>query len=365
MNRAKKVLGVVSLGIVFAASGVSAAITYGTDSITNDANLTIDAGTSNSLLLQTINNGSVGIGTATPNEQLEITGNFRMPATTATTGIIYSGTSPLVSIYGTDNMFFGISAGNLTTTGDNNTVFGKRSLTLNTSGRYNTAIGNDVLSNNGGEGYGGDYNIAVGGLALNANLDGNQNVALGLQAMMSHTEGDYNTAVGGLAMNYDLTGASNTAIGYKAGMNSVSNANTMVGRSALINQTTGSYNAALGLTAGYTNTTGSKNTFLGTNADAGSNNLSFATAIGYGAIVGCGNCMVLGGTGANAVSVGIGTTTPAAKLDINSDSFILETAKTPSSSSASCTTGTVAWDANYVYVCVSSNTWKRSGLVTW
>ena len=42
--------------------------------------------------------------------------------------------------------------------------------------------------------------------------------------------------------------------------------------------------------------------------------------------------------------------------------IILETAATPASSSAACTTGMIQWDANFVYVCVATNTWKRSGL---
>lgn len=67
-----------------------------------------------------------------------------------------------------------------------------------------------------------------------------------------------------------------------------------------------------------------------------------------------------GGTNA----IGIGTTNPAAALDINSNSLIIEIAQTPASSSAACTTGTLAWDANYVYVCVVSNSWRRSALAT-
>ena len=62
----------------------------------------------------------VGIGTSTPNEQLEISGNFRMPATTATTGIIYSNGDPFLHNYGTANVFMGIKAGNLTLTGSYN-----------------------------------------------------------------------------------------------------------------------------------------------------------------------------------------------------------------------------------------------------
>ena len=44
--------------------------------------------------------------------------------------------------------------------------------------------------------------------------------------------------------------------------------------------------------------------------------------------------------------------------------LVVEKEYTPSSSRASCTTGTVAWDPNFVYVCVATNTWKRSALST-
>lgn len=37
---------------------------------------------------------------------------------------------------------------------------------------------------------------------------------------------------------------------------------------------------------------------------------------------------------------------------------------TPATSSAACSTGTVAWDANYFYVCKATNTWMRAALST-
>ena len=37
----------------------------------------------------------------------------------------------------------------------------------------------------------------------------------------------------------------------------------------------------------------------------------------------------------------------------------------PASATASGTTGSIAWDNDYVYVCVATNTWKRSPLATW
>lgn len=63
--------------------------------------------------------------------------------------------------------------------------------------------------------------------------------------------------------------------------------------------------------------------------------------------------------------VGVGTTSPLALLDINSDKVRLRTAKTPASAGAAGNQGDICWDANYVYVCTSTNTWKRSGLTTW
>ena len=39
--------------------------------------------------------------------------------------------------------------------------------------------------------------------------------------------------------------------------------------------------------------------------------------------------------------------------------------KTPSSASDTGTAGTVAWDANYIYVCTATDTWKRAAISTW
>jgi hypothetical protein len=52
-------------------------------------------------------------------------------------------------------------------------------------------------------------------------------------------------------------------------------------------------------------------------------------------------------------------------VTIASDTLVLSTAKTPASASAAGTTGQIAWDANFIYVCVATNTWKRSAITTW
>jgi hypothetical protein len=63
--------------------------------------------------------------------------------------------------------------------------------------------------------------------------------------------------------------------------------------------------------------------------------------------------------------VGIGTTSPTTLLDVNADTVRVRTARTPASASATGATGEICWDANYIYVAVGTNTWKRAALSTW
>jgi hypothetical protein len=62
---------------------------------------------------------------------------------------------------------------------------------------------------------------------------------------------------------------------------------------------------------------------------------------------------------------GFGTSSPSGVVDINSNLFRVRTAKTPSSASDTGNTGDICWDSSYVYVCVATNTWKRSAIATW
>ena len=196
------------------------------------------------------------------------------------------------------NTFIGTSAGQATTTGGFNTANGHGALYSNTTGNGNTANGASALSDNTA----GNDNTANGQNALVSNATGNQNTANGHGALYSNTTGDGNTATGRLSLLSNTTGFENTA----------------TGKDAMFNTTTGNQNTAIGTNALSINTIGSNNTALGYQADMTANNLTNATAIGYDAKVGCSNCMVLGGTGADAVNVGIGTTSPdaSALLDL-------------------------------------------------
>ena len=54
-----------------------------------------------------------------------------------------------------------------------------------------------------------------------------------------------------------------------------------------------------------------------------------------------------------------------ALLQVFDDRIRIGTAKTPASAGATGTAGEICWDANYIYVCTATNTWKRTAISTW
>lgn len=65
------------------------------------------------------------------------------------------------------------------------------------------------------------------------------------------------------------------------------------------------------------------------------------------------------------VGIGVAVANTTASLDVNSNAVRVRTAKTPASATAAGNAGEICWDSNYVYVCVATNTWKRSAITTW
>jgi hypothetical protein len=55
---------------------------------------------------------------------------------------------------------------------------------------------------------------------------------------------------------------------------------------------------------------------------------------------------------------------PLFSVDINGN-LILCSPTVPGSAGDTGATGQVSWDANFIYVCVATNTWKRAALSTW
>nr|WP_294935287.1 tail fiber domain-containing protein [uncultured Flavobacterium sp.] len=303
----------------------------GTNFIGTTDNVDLVLKTNNTEQARVTGAGFVGIGTGTPAEQLQITKNFRLPASTSTTGIIYSDANTL--IHTNTGFFSGINAGKLTATGQRNVGVGNTALGNLTTGNYNTAVGQAALNatttgySNAGIGHQaltatttGADNTALGAETLRSNTTGSRNVALGGQALSKSVSTSENVAVGYYALGDIVTGQNNTAIGTNSlFLNTSGFNNSAVGGRSLMANTTGGRNTALGWTALATNTTGGNNTAVGFGADVSSAALTNATAIGYNAKVGASNSMVLGGTGADAVKVGIGTTSPAEELEVVGD----------------------------------------------
>lgn len=192
--------------------------------------------------------------------------------------------------------------------GYQNTAVGANALQSNTTGSFNTATGTEALSQNS-DGFG---NTANGSSALLYNGKGSDNTAIGIGVLYNNTTSSGNTAVGSRALSQQYFSNSstewnsnNTAIGYEALYNN--------GPTSINN---GINNTALGANALRGNIIGLNNTAVGASADVTQSNLTNATAIGYNAKVGQSNSLVLGGTGSDAVKVGIGTTTPTETLDV-------------------------------------------------
>ncbi|MEK7552748.1 MAG: hypothetical protein AAB505_01410 [Patescibacteria group bacterium] len=188
-------------------------------------------------------NGRVGLGTASPSEQLEITGNFRLPVTTASVGVIKLGSNNYLHNFGTENTFLGESAGNLTLSGSsNNTGIGFNALiSLTNNGDSNTAIGHSALSSNTS----GFQNTAIGASALAGNTTGTSNIAIGVGAMQSNVTGGSNISIGNSSFGAG-SGSNNIAIGSSA-LDGTTNNSIAIGNNSLGNNTTGYSNTAVGV----------------------------------------------------------------------------------------------------------------------
>jgi hypothetical protein len=69
--------------------------------------------------------------------------------------------------------------------------------------------------------------------------------------------------------------------------------------------------------------------------------------------------------GSGRLLVGTSADSGGALLQVNGNRIRIATAKTPSSAADTGTAGEVCWDADYIYVCTATNTWKRTAITTW
>lgn len=207
------------------------------------------------------------------------TGMLHLPATTATTGIIYSGANTLLHTYGaTSNVFLGIGAGNLTLTGSGNIGIGTTVLDSLTSGVRNIGIGENTLTANTS----GHRNIGFGYRAILSNQTGSDNVGIGIDALLSST-GSRNIAIGNYAGMLISSSTKNIAIGYRAlDANQTGNNNIAIGDNALSACTAGD-NVAVGTDTAAVLTAGTGNFAMGSDALRYNTTGNYNVAIGAGA----------------------------------------------------------------------------------
>ena len=220
-----------------------------------------------------------------------------------------------------NSAIFGIGAGgqSATTTGGSNiTAIGSMALSKNT-GAFNTAIGASALRVNTS----GGSNTALGYSVLSNNTTGSSNVGIGMFALNALQSGVGNTTIGNSAMASNLTGSYNVAIGYQAGPSGAGYGNTIIGSDpdSAGNVGAGFNNIGIGYGAAFATA-------------GGSNQLSIGGLL-YGTLPATTTAFKLPTSGA----LGVGTSSPFAKLSIQTNAG--DTATTlfaVGSSTASATT---------------------------
>ncbi|MCI0329619.1 MAG: tail fiber domain-containing protein [candidate division Zixibacteria bacterium] len=206
---------------------------------------------------------------------------------------------------GFENTAGGYSALRNNTTGINNTASGAYALVSNTTGNFNTASGAFALQSNTTA----FNNTANGYRALFSNTTGNNHTASGHQTLFSNTTGNDNTAVGTNALFSNTTGSNNTAIGYQADVSAgdLTNA-TAIGSGAVVDA---SNKIRLGNSAVMLVETDG-NIKVGADDTVFTSNLSSNSPLSFQAPAGTTRMHIDDATG----NVGIGTESPTAKLHI-------------------------------------------------
>lgn len=257
--------------------------------------------------------GSVGIGTASPSQKLDVVGfintdqysgykqagNTVLYASTTNSSLAVGSPNASTWMRASSSPKYSIAMGEMalgaTPTGNpiKNTALGFYALSANTSGNHNTAVGANTLQINTT----GVQNTALGVFGLYANTTGSFNTASGYASLFNNTTGTNNTAVGTQSLFNNTTGIQNTAVGLNSLLaNTTGSYNSAFGEQALASNTTGVHNTSVGRTSMYLNTSGSYNAAVGMYSLYYNTSATTSTAVGWGAGMGVANYSNLGGT---------------------------------------------------------------------
>ena len=295
-------------------------------------------------------NGYFGLVTATTSMKAPF---YDIPTTLSSTqGVITQNGVPIINMYntgGNQNVFLGTSAGNFNSSNSDNVAVGRAALNQSTNAYGDMAIGDSALYSNTT----GTFNVALGKNALSNNISGSSNFSA-VSGLTNNTTGNNNIGVGSGSVGANQGGSYNISFGYQP----ISLATTL------------NYDIGIGWRAGYSLFGSSgidNNIFIGTQSDvttAASTSMSQSIAIGYMAKVGCSYCMALGGTGSNAVNVGIGVTNPTTPLVVNGTASVSNivsssTATSTFAGSVQVTAGTIL---NNEYTAATSSSMTLSWL---
>ena len=244
------------------------------------------------------------------------TGRERLEIENSLSNIFIGCKSGCVNTSGNYNVFLGTSSGAQNTTGHSNVFVGALAGFLNTTGENNSFFGTNAGANNTN----GGQNCFFGESAGLLNTSGTFNSFYGLGCGEQNTTGESNSFFGGFAGQQNTIGDYNSSFGVVTGqLITEGSYNSFYGASAALFKLRGHYNSYLGYQSGANDVAGSYNTLIGSLSDFndGIDSLESAIAIGYNSRVGCNNCAVIGGTGVDAVNVGIGTSTPTSRLEVH------------------------------------------------
>ena len=273
-------------------------------------------------------------GTVTGDTTFNTIVNLLATNSAGTVGVIQQAAAPWIYSRGTNNLFAGTGSGNLTfNTGNTLYTTGVGALTL-----VNLTIGSDNTATGYGAGYSitsSSRNACFGTLAGAALTSGSgYNNAFGYEALRSCQSGAYNLGIAANSLYNVVTGSRNIGLGLTSMSGGDHNDCIGIGQEAgagvgamlkvvaigsyAYRYGTGNEQVMIGYNSGVTVTSGYRLTLLGSEADVSSAAINNATAIGYKAIVGASNCLVLGGTdgASTGVNVGINITVPTEKLHV-------------------------------------------------